>query len=130
MIELSGAVPALHEAIRSVVVDGIVVAAGFYQGGSQGLRLGEEFHHNRVRIIASQIAGTPLSLGPRWDQARLVRTVMDQVLRGRLAVNSLITDVVPAREVARVFARLDAGDPRILQVVLRFDAAPVDGGGA
>ena len=34
---------------------GRVVAAGFYQGPAIGLDLGEEFHHNRVSIVASQI---------------------------------------------------------------------------
>ncbi len=81
-IELSGNDRALHEAVRSVVVDGTVAASGFYQGGAAHLRLGEEFHHNRVRIVASQISGTPVALGPRWDQPRLVRTFMDQVRRG------------------------------------------------
>ena len=123
-IELSGAVPALHEAIRSVVVDGTVVAAGFYQGGAGALRLGEEFHHNRVKVVASQISGTPLALGPRWDPARLVRIVMEQVLDGHLDVLSLVTDVVDAADVAGAFVRLDAADPAVLQVVLRFDAAP------
>ena len=56
-IELSGADRALHEAVRSVVVEGLVAASGFYQGGAANLRLGEEFHHNRVRIVASQISG-------------------------------------------------------------------------
>jgi 2-desacetyl-2-hydroxyethyl bacteriochlorophyllide A dehydrogenase len=125
-IELSGADRALHEATRSVVVDGTVVAAGFYQGGAEHLRLGEEFHHNRVRIVASQIAGTPVALGPRWDQPRLVRTFMEQVRRGRVDVRSLVTDVVDASDVATVFARLDEGDPAILQAVLRFRAAPED----
>ncbi|NED91481.1 zinc-binding dehydrogenase, partial [Streptomyces sp. SID11233] len=31
-IEISGAYPALHEALRSVAVGGRVVASGFYQG--------------------------------------------------------------------------------------------------
>ena len=62
-IELSGSDRALHEAVRSVVVDGTVVASGFYQGGAANLRLGEEFHHNRVRIVASQISGRPVGLG-------------------------------------------------------------------
>ena len=56
-IEISGSDRALHEAVRSVVVEGLVVASGFYQGGAANLRLGEEFHHNRVRIVASQISG-------------------------------------------------------------------------
>jgi threonine dehydrogenase-like Zn-dependent dehydrogenase len=123
-IELSGNDRALHEAIRSVVVDGTVVASGFYQGGAEHLRLGEEFHHNRVRIVASQISGTPVALGPRWDQPRLVHTFMEQVRRGRVDVRSLVTDVVAAADVASVFRRLDAGDPEILQAVLRFPAAP------
>ena len=123
-IELSGNDRALHEAVRSVVVDGTVVASGFYQGGAEHLRLGEEFHHNRVRIVASQIAGTPVALGPRWDQPRLVRTFMDQVRLGRVDARSLVTDVVEAADVAAVFERLDRGDPAILQAVLRFPAAP------
>jgi 2-desacetyl-2-hydroxyethyl bacteriochlorophyllide A dehydrogenase len=125
-IELSGNDRALHEAVRSVVVDGTVVASGFYQGGAEHLRLGEEFHHNRVRIVASQISGTPVGLGPRWDQPRLVRTFMEQVRRGRVDVRSLVTDVVAAADVAAIFERLDRGDPAIVQAVLRFPAAPGD----
>jgi threonine dehydrogenase-like Zn-dependent dehydrogenase len=107
-------------------VAGRVVAAGFYVGDATALRLGEEFHHNRVRVVASQIAGTPVALGHRWDQPRLVRTFMDQVRRGRVDARSLVTDVVDAADVATVFARLDRGDPAILQAVLRFPAAPED----
>ena len=123
-IELSGSDRALHEAVRSVVVDGTVVASGFYQGGAANLRLGEEFHHNRVRIVASQIAGTPVALGPRWDQPRLVHTFMELVRQGRVDADSLVSDVVDATDVAAVFERLDRGDPDILQAVLRFPSAP------
>jgi 2-desacetyl-2-hydroxyethyl bacteriochlorophyllide A dehydrogenase len=123
-IELSGTDRALHEAVRCVVVEGLVAASGFYQGGAGNLRLGEEFHHNRVRIVASQISGVPVGLGGRWDQSRLVRTVLAQILSGALDVGALVSDLVPAADVATVFERLDAGDPRILQAVLRFDAAP------
>lgn len=123
-IELSGSDRALHEAIRCVVTEGLVAASGFYQGGASNLRLGEEFHHNRVRIVASQISGVPVSLGGRWNQARLVRTVMGLIFRGDVDAGALVSDVVPAADVAGVFERLDAGDPEILQAVLRFDAAP------
>lgn len=123
-IELSGTDRALHEAVRAVVVEGLVAASGFYQGGAVNLRLGEEFHHNRVRIVASQISGVPVGLGGRWDQSRLVRTVMELILAGSVDAGALVSDVVDAADVAEVFARLDAGDPEILQAVLRFDAAP------
>jgi 2-desacetyl-2-hydroxyethyl bacteriochlorophyllide A dehydrogenase len=123
-IELSGVVPALHQAVRSVVVDGTVVASGFYQGGAVNLRLGEEFHHNRVRIVASQIGAPPPALQYRWDQARLVTVFMEQVRAGLVDTARLVTDVVEAVDVASAFERLDRGDPEVLQVVLRFDAAP------
>lgn len=123
-IELSGNDRALHEAVRSVVVEGTVVASGFYQGGAEHLRLGEEFHHNRVRVVASQISGTPLALGTRWNQRRLVSAFMNQVVAGRIDVAALVTDLVPAQAVAAAFERLDRGDPDTLQVVLRFDNAP------
>ena len=123
-VELSGAVPALHEAIRAVRVEGTVAAAGFYQGGAEGLRLGEEFHHNRVRIVASQIGGVPSGLSTSWDQARLVAVFMELALAGRVDVTPLITDVVDAEEVGSVFQRLDESDPEILQVLLRFPGAP------
>ncbi|NLP85316.1 zinc-binding alcohol dehydrogenase [Microbacterium sp. CFH 90308] len=123
-IELSGSDRALHEAVRCVVVEGLVAASGFYQGGAAELRLGEEFHHNRVRIVASQISGVPVGMGGRWDQPRLVRTVMELILSGAVDAGALVSDVVAAPDVAGVFERLDAGDPQILQAVLRFDAAP------
>jgi 2-desacetyl-2-hydroxyethyl bacteriochlorophyllide A dehydrogenase len=119
-IELSGNDRALHEAIRSVVADGTVVASGFYQGGAEHLRLGEEFHHNRVRIVASQIGGTPVRLGDRWDHARLLAVFGEQLQRGAVDPTPLVTDVLDAADVATGFAKLDAGDPDVLQVVLRF----------
>src|SRR5690606_4666307 len=123
-VELSGAVAALHEAIRSVRVDGVVAAAGFYQGGAEGLRPGVAFHHNRVRIVASQIGGVPVGLSTSWDQARLVAVFMELALAGRVDVAPLITDVVDAHDVAAAFRRLDEGDPEVLQVLLRFPGAP------
>jgi threonine dehydrogenase-like Zn-dependent dehydrogenase len=123
-IELSGSDRALHEATRCVVVDGTVVASGFYQGGAANLRLGEEFHHNRIRIVASQISGTPRGRGRGWDSARLVRVFMRQVAAGRVDAGRLVTDLIDAADVAEAFRRLDTGDPSVLQVVLRFEAAP------
>ncbi|WP_158374577.1 zinc-binding dehydrogenase [Cellulosimicrobium cellulans] len=127
-VELSGSTAALHEAVRSVVVGGTVAASGFYQGDATALRLGEEFHHNRVRLVSSQISGVPVELATRWDQPRLVRTFMDRVLRGDVDVAALVTHVVDAADVADAFALLDAGDPAVLQTVLRFDGAPAGSG--
>lgn len=123
-IELSGSYQALHEAIRCVAVDGVVVASGFYQGDAVGLRLGEEFHHNRVRLLSSQIGGTPLPMGPRWNQRRLVATFVDAVANDEVSVGPLISDVIDVTDVAAAYELLEQGAPETLQVVLRFAAAP------
>jgi 2-desacetyl-2-hydroxyethyl bacteriochlorophyllide A dehydrogenase len=119
-IELSGAYPALHEAIRSVAVAGRVVAAGFYQGDGVGLRLGEEFHHNRVQVVCSQIGGVPLPLTGRWDQDRLNRTFLDLALSGAVDTAALVSHVVPVGAAADAYRLLDERPAEALQVVLDF----------
>jgi 2-desacetyl-2-hydroxyethyl bacteriochlorophyllide A dehydrogenase len=119
-IELAGSYAALHEAIRSVAPDGRVVAAGFYQGDGLGLRLGEEFHHNRVQVVASQIGGVPAGLAPRWDVERLQTTFMRLVDDGRIDLAPLVTHILPASSVDKAFALLDGEATDALQVVLDF----------
>lgn len=119
-IEISGSYAALHEAVRSCAPGGRVVAAGFYQGDGLGLRLGEEFHHNRVQLVSSQISATPPGLAPRWSPERLHTTVVELIAAGRLDVLRLVTDVVPVRRAAQAYAALDAAPAAALQVVLDF----------
>ncbi|MFA9444638.1 zinc-binding alcohol dehydrogenase [Egicoccus sp. AB-alg6-2] len=123
-IELSGNHHALHEAVRSVGADGTVVAASFYQGDAVGLRLVEEFHHNRVRILSSQIGGTPPALGTRWNHGRLVEVFMREVATGGVDVAPLVSHVVDAADAAAAFARIDDDPASVLQTVLRFPGAP------
>lgn len=123
-IELSGSYRALHEAVRAVATDAVVVASGFYQGEASALRLGEEFHHNRVQIVASQIGAVPIGLSRRWDHSRLNSVVMAQIASGALDVRPLVTDVLPADQVADAFRVLDDGGAETLQVVLTFGEQP------
>lgn len=119
-IEISGSYRALHEALRSCAVGGRVVAAGFYQGDGLGLRLGEEFHHNRVQLVSSQISSAPPTLAQRWSPERMHRTVVELVAAGRLDVLPLVSHVVPASLAADAYALLDADPAAALQVVLDF----------
>jgi 2-desacetyl-2-hydroxyethyl bacteriochlorophyllide A dehydrogenase len=131
-IELSGTYRALHEAIRSVGPSGTVVAAGFYQGGGDGLRLGEEFHHNSVRLIASQIGAVPSGLAPRWDVERLHLAFMGQVVTSALDPLPLVTHRFSVSDAGAAFDLLDRSTEP-LQVVLDFgapEAGAAQGGGA
>jgi threonine dehydrogenase-like Zn-dependent dehydrogenase len=52
-IDVSGADRGLQGALAAAGLGATVVAAGFYQGGAVHLRLGVEFHHNSLSVIAS-----------------------------------------------------------------------------
>jgi 2-desacetyl-2-hydroxyethyl bacteriochlorophyllide A dehydrogenase len=119
-IEISGSYRALHEAIRSVAVGGRVVAAGFYQGDGVGLRLGDEFHHNRIQVVASQIGDVPPALAGRWDPARLNDAFLALVADGRIDPLSLVSHVIPVDRAAEAYELLDRRPADALQVVLEF----------
>jgi threonine dehydrogenase-like Zn-dependent dehydrogenase len=122
-IEVSGNAGALAEAIRTVAYSSRVVAMGFISGEARGLFLGDEFHHNRIELVSSQISGVAPEASHRWTRLRLWQTAIRLQHEGRLNLIPLITDVVPFAEAPALFARLDAGDPAILQAVLGFGDA-------
>ncbi len=119
-IEVSGSTRALHEAVRATAYSARVVALGFYQGEAQGLALGEEFHHNRISLICSQISNVDPALSYRWDRLRLIHTIMDLQAKGSLNLRPVITHVLPFREAAQAFQILDETPDQALQVVLDF----------
>jgi 2-desacetyl-2-hydroxyethyl bacteriochlorophyllide A dehydrogenase len=119
-IELSGSYPGLQEAIRTCGYSGRVIASGFYQGDATALRLGEEFHHNRIELVSSQISGSPPRYAHRWSRQRLHRGFMRLVTDGRVDPLPLVSRVLPAAEVSAAFD-LVASTPDVLQVVLDFN---------
>ena len=119
-IEVSGVPAALAEAMRTVAYASRVVAMGFFQGEARGLHLGDEFHHNRIELISSQISGVAPDASHRWSKLRLWQTAVRLQHEGRLNLLPLITDTVPFAEAPALFNRLDKGDPAILQSVLDF----------
>ena len=123
-IEVSGVPSALAEAMRTVAYASRVVAMGFFQGEARGLHLGDEFHHNRIELISSQISGVAPEASHRWSKPRLWQTAVRLQHEGRLNLIPLITDVVPFEQAPELFARLDKGDPAILQSVLQFGTTP------
>jgi 2-desacetyl-2-hydroxyethyl bacteriochlorophyllide A dehydrogenase len=119
-IDLSGSYHGLREAVRAVGPDSTVVAAGFYQGAATPLHLGEEFHHNRVRIVASQIGSIPPRLHPRWDRERLQQTVAGLLADGKPDVLRLISHRYPLTAAAAAFELIDQHADQALQVILDF----------
>jgi len=119
-IEISGSYRALHEAIRSTAYNSKVVSSGFYQGEGTGLFLGEEFHHNRVNVVSSQIFGVSLALDHRWTVGRLERTVMSLAAEQKIGLKQLVTHVFALEEADEAFRLLDEDPSEAVQVVLEF----------
>jgi 2-desacetyl-2-hydroxyethyl bacteriochlorophyllide A dehydrogenase len=119
-IELSGSAAALHEAIRGAAFASRVVVAGFVQGGAEELRLGEEFHHNRIELVSSQISAVHPRLSRRWDVLRLERTVLELRAQERLELEPLVTRVEPIERAPELFRLLDERPDDEVQVVLGF----------
>jgi threonine dehydrogenase-like Zn-dependent dehydrogenase len=119
-IEISGSYRALHEAIRSAAYNSKVVSSGFFQGEGMGLSLGEEFHHNRINVVSSQIFGVSLALDHRWTVERLERTVMTLAAEQKIGLKQLVTHVFAVGEAEKAFRLLDENPSEAVQVVLEF----------
>jgi threonine dehydrogenase-like Zn-dependent dehydrogenase len=119
-IEVTGSAKALHEAVRATAYSARVVALGFFQGEAQGLSLGEEFHHNRISLVCSQIGNVDPALSYRWDRIRLIHTIMDLQTKGSLNLRPVITHGIPFKQAAQGFQILDETPEQALQVVLDF----------
>jgi 2-desacetyl-2-hydroxyethyl bacteriochlorophyllide A dehydrogenase len=120
-IEFSGNYSALHDAIRSVRMGGLVVAAGFYQGGASGLRLGEEWLHNRVNMVASTRSWGNIHRDyPLWDRPRLRETATRLLTEGQLRTDQLLTHTFPFERAGEAYQLIDEGSPDVIKVVLNY----------
>src|SRR5688572_22306504 len=115
--EATGSTFALHEAIRVVKRQGLVVAVGFYQGEGRGLQLGDEFHHNGIRVVCGQIGN--LHRSTSWPALR-ARTV-ELARSGQLQLGGLPRLTLPVEQAAAAFEALTR-PAQVLQTALRYDA--------
>ena len=88
--------------------------------------LGEEFHHNRISVVCSQIGGIAPELQQRWDRERLVQTFMELATRGAVDCLRSITHRVAVRDAAGIYQLLDERPQDVLQAVLDFRPANED----
>jgi threonine dehydrogenase-like Zn-dependent dehydrogenase len=124
VIEMSGSYSALHDAVRTAAYSSRVVAGGFFQGAGAPLRLGDEFHHNRISIVGSQISGVAPHLQHRWDEMRLTNTVLGLERAGQVRLAELITHVIDAEKASAAFELLHTSGEQALQVVLDYGVEP------
>lgn len=118
VIEVSGAAPALNEAIRTAGFAGRVVAISWYGGSFESLSLAGEFHHNRPRIISSQVGSISPDLGPLWSTARRQEVVTR--LLSELELAPLFTHEFPIERASDAYAAVDEAAEGLVQCVLTY----------
>jgi 2-desacetyl-2-hydroxyethyl bacteriochlorophyllide A dehydrogenase len=120
-IDVSGSDRGLQGALAAAGLGATVVAAGFYQGGAADLRLGEEFHHNRLSLIASIGGwGTPNRHAPQWDRRRVLDVATRLLYTDRVSVEGLLTRTFPFDQAPEAFAWLDEHPQEAVKVALDY----------
>jgi len=119
-IEFSGRYDALHQAMRCVRLAGRVVSAGFYSGGAAELRLGEEWHHNRLTMISSMQGWGAPSRFAGWDRSRLRATALHLLADGRIGRDDFVTHRFPFADAAAAYRLIASSPADVLRVVLTY----------
>jgi 2-desacetyl-2-hydroxyethyl bacteriochlorophyllide A dehydrogenase len=121
-IEASGSYLGLHEAIRCLRVGGRVATVASYHGDQLGLRLGEEYHRNRITLISSMtINGCAQRTHPLWTLDRLNTTARQLIADGTVRTEGLITHRVPFQQAAEAYALITNTPQDTIKVVLTYD---------
>jgi 2-desacetyl-2-hydroxyethyl bacteriochlorophyllide A dehydrogenase len=118
VIDCTGSATALNQAIRTVGFQGTVVVVSFLAGEARGLYLGDDFHHNRIRLVSSQAAGVNPELHPRWTGDRKFKAALSVL--PRLDLDGLITQRLPFEQAARGYEMVDRHPEDVIQVILTY----------
>ncbi len=119
-VEASGNVRALHEAIRATRYGGTVCVLSFYGGDAPGLRLGEEFHINRLNLISARAESLPLRDAPGWTLARLVETSLAWLVSGRLRTDGIVRPIVPFADAVEAYRAIDERPQESIKLGISF----------
>ena len=116
-IEVSGAPPALQQAIAVTGQEGVVVAVSYYGSRPVTLTLAPEFHFRRQRIVSSQVSSVGSGLQTRWTFGRRMDTVLS--LLSDAAVKGMISHRFKLSAAPRAYELLDAQPGDALGVILQ-----------
>jgi 2-desacetyl-2-hydroxyethyl bacteriochlorophyllide A dehydrogenase len=118
LLELSGSPTALAGALDLLAHEGTALVGSWYGVQQVGLPLGGAFHRRRLTIRSSQVSTIPALLGARWDVDRRRRVAVG--LLAELPLAALATTEFAFEEAAEAYRALDAREPGVVHVALRY----------
>ena len=118
VFQCRGQASALALALRLLRPQGTVIDLAFYPGGSEDVRLGEEFHHNGLSVRCAQIGRVPRGTSHLWDRERLsAETLALLAAYGDDIARHVVTDYAPLSEAPQTLVRLASSRHDGLQLV-------------
>jgi threonine dehydrogenase-like Zn-dependent dehydrogenase len=117
-IEVSGAPPALQQAINVTGQEGTILTVSYYGSRPVTLTLSPEFHFRRHRIVSSQVSSVGSGLQPRWTFARRMENVLS--LLAQIPVKSMISHHFDLKDAPKAYELLDTKPGDSLGMVLRY----------
>lgn len=118
VIETSGAIKALNDAIKVIKNQSTIVALSWYSTDASALDLTRDFHYRRVHIRVAQSDSIPLELSSRWTHDRKVRSALQ--LLPQMPLQSLITHSFPFQDARQAYELVDQHPEGCIQVLLRY----------
>jgi 2-desacetyl-2-hydroxyethyl bacteriochlorophyllide A dehydrogenase len=116
--ELSGAPPALNDAIAATRFSGRVVIGSWYGNKPVSLDLGGVFHRSRIRLISSQVSSLAPELTGRWDKPRRFDLAW-QALQS-IQPEKWITHRFIQAKAAEAYQLIDHSPSETIQVILEY----------
>ena len=120
VIDYSGSVDAMNDALRGVAFGGKVVSGSFPPPYEAGLDLGAESHLNIPDIVFSRACSEPHRDAPRWNEKRLLATILRLMHEGRLGAGDIVTPVVAFDELLNAYPRIATEPQTFIKLGCRY----------
>lgn len=120
VIEYSGSVYALQQALRGVAYGGNVVMGAYPPAYGAGLDLGAEAHMNVPNLIFSRACSQPDRDHPRWDEPRIFETCWRWLGEGRLTGDPIVQPVVAFGELKEEYPKIVTQPDRYIKLGVAF----------
>lgn len=118
VIETSGAISGLNDAIKIIRPQSLIVPLSLYGPQAPGLDLSGGFHRKRVQLRVAQGDSTPIHLAPRWNADRRLRSAMS--LLPELPLDVLITHHFRIEDASDAYEFVLAHARDCIQVVFEY----------
>ena len=115
-VNLSTSGEGLQTCINSLGFEGTAIEGSWYGSKPVTLKLGSNFHRNRLNIRSVQVSSISPRLSGRWTKKRRMETVLDLI--ESIQPKKYITHRFPMEEASKAFDLIDREPDETIQTIL------------